>query len=241
MRNLTSVWVALLLVWGAGCATTTAPTTSASAPPSAAPLSTVSDADFGRLAPDQIQPVVDARAEVDQARNELGRAKLEGVNDQHEGELARSDQAQSSADMSRAVVEGRIGQDSNDPGQKQQAADDSKAAQQDSDAANARLVFAKKLTISRAAQVTAAERKVDLAVEKVNVAKLQSLEDAAMPAAGKYDHAAAMERVMIAQRAYDSATVTANNAVGETTAAHERWQYLVGKNRMPHEEVEGQP
>jgi hypothetical protein len=80
--------------------------------------------------------------------------------------------------------------------------------------------------VSQAAQVTAAERKVDLMTEKVNLAKLQSLDDAAIPAAGKYDRATAMERVVNAQRAYDRATATAATTSGESTTVKEHWQKL---------------
>ena len=204
---------ALLLAIAAGCASTKA-------------SSTVSDSDFGRLTPSQIRPVDDARAQLSLARDELGRAKLSVVNDQHEGELARSDQATASAGVSRAATESKVGKESNDAGQMQQARDDAKTARQGKEVADARLAYSKKLATSQAAQVTAAERKVDLMAEKVNLAKLQSLDDAAIPAAGKYDRATAMERVVNAQRAYDRATATAATASSESTTAKEHWQKL---------------
>ena len=205
--------MALLLAIAAGCASNAA-------------SSTVSESDFARLTPGQIQPVDDARSQLALARDDLGRAKLSVVNDQHEGDLARSDQASASADMSRAAAESKIGKDSNEPGQMKQARDDTKAARQDKELADVRLAYSKKLATSQAAQVAAAERKVDLMTEKVNLAKLQSLDDAAVPAAGKYDHATAMQRVVDAQRAYDGANATAATASRETTAAKERWQEL---------------
>ena len=73
--------------------------------------------------------------------------------------------------------------------------------------------------------MTAAERKVDLMTEKVNLAKLQSREEAAVPAAGKYDQATTMERVVNA-RAYDRALATAAATSGETTTAKQHWQKL---------------
>jgi hypothetical protein len=205
--------MALLLAIAAGCASNAA-------------SSTVSDSDFARLTAGQIQPVDDARAQLALARDELGRAKLSVVNDQHEGDLARSGQASASADMSRAAAESKIGKDSNEPGQMNRARDDTEAAQQDKELADARLAYSKELATSQAAQVTAAERKVDLMTEKVNLAKLQSRDDAAVPAAGKYDRATAMQRVVDAQRAYDRATATAATASRETTIAKERWQEL---------------
>ena len=74
------VAAALLLAIAAGCAGNAA-------------SSTVSESDFARLTATQTQPVDEARRQLALARDELGRAKLSAVNDQHEGELARSDQA----------------------------------------------------------------------------------------------------------------------------------------------------
>ena len=210
------VAAALLLAITAGCAGSTA-------------SSTVSEADFARLDTSQTRRVDEARSQLALAQDELGRAKLNVVTDQHEGELARSDQATASAGASRAAAETKIGKDSNEPGQMQQARDDTKTAQQCKEVADARLAYSKKLATSQAAQVTAAERKVDLMTEKVNLAKLQALDDAAVPAAGKYDHATAMQRVVDAQRAYDGATTTAAKASGEATTAKEHWQELAQK------------
>ena len=172
--------------------------------------STVSDADFGRLTPSQTKPADDARAQLALARDELGRAKLGVVNDQHEGDLARNDQGAAAGDVSRAAIESKIGKDSNEPGQMEQARDDTRTAQQGKEAADARLAYSKRLASAQGAQVTAAERKVDLMTEKVNLAKLQSLEDAAIPIAGKYDRATATQRVVDAQGAFDRATATAD-------------------------------
>ena len=211
----TSMAAASLLLLGitAGCASNNA-------------SSTVSDADFGRLTPVQTKPVDEARAHLALARDELGRAKLGVVNDRHEGELARADQAAASADASRAVAETKIGKDSNEPAQMQQARDATKSAQDGKAVADARQAYAKKLATSQAAQVTAAERKVDLMTEKVNLAKLQSLDDATIPAAGKYDRATAMQRVVDAQRAYDRAASAAAAASDETSTAKQHWQKL---------------
>ena len=186
--------------------------------------STVSDSDFARLTASQTKAVDDARLQLALARDELGRAQLSVVNDQHEGELAGSAQATASADASRAAAESKIGNDSNEPGQMRQAREDTQAAQQGKESADARFAYSKKLATSQAAQVTAAERKVDLMAEKVNLAKLQSLDDAAVPAAGKYNRATAMERVVDAQRAYDRAAATAATATRETAAAKDHWE-----------------
>jgi hypothetical protein len=217
-ENGPPIALALVLAVAAGCAGNAASSTSGHE------SSTVSDADFGRLTASQTKPVDEARSELALARDELGRAKLGVVNDRHEGELAASDQATASADMGRAATETKIGKDSNEPGQMEQARDDTKTAQQGHEAADARVAYSQRLATSQAAEVTAAECKVDLMTEKVNLAKLRSLDEAAVPAAGKYDHAKATERVEDAQRAYDHATVAAAKASRETAAAKDHWQ-----------------
>jgi hypothetical protein len=190
------------------------------------PPSTVSDSDYGRLAAGQTRPVDEARAQLALAQDELGRAKLSVVNDQHMGELARSDQAVASAEASRAVAETKAGQESNEPAQMQQARESTQAAQTSQQVADARLAYSKKLATSQAAHVTALERKVELMTEKVNVAKLQALDNAAVAAAGKYDRAQAMQRVVDAQRAFDGATSAAAAAAAEATTAKEHWRRL---------------
>ena len=205
--------LALLMVTIAACATVGPP-----------PLATVSESDFARLPADKTQRVDAARQQLMEASDELGRAKLGAVDVQHEGAFARSDQAAASADLSRAETEAKVGRDSNEPDQLKLARDDTRSAQQDKVAADARLAYSKKLSISRAAQVTAAERKVELRTEEVNLAKLQALEEAGVAAAGKYDRATAMERVAKAQRAYQAATTTAAQAARETADAMTQWK-----------------
>jgi hypothetical protein len=209
--------IALVVATVAGCATTTAP-------PPPRPPSTVTDSDFARLTPDQIRLVDEARQQLLAARDELGRAKLDAVNVQHEGEFARSDQAAASAGLSRAAAEAKVGQDSNEPGQKQRAREEARDARQDQASADAHLAYSKKLAISRAAQVTAGERKVALMTERVNLAKLKALDDAGVPALGKYDRAAAVEREALAERAHLDATVAAALAERETAAALTLWK-----------------
>jgi hypothetical protein len=216
LNRSVGVSIAIFVIWvamAAGCARNAA-------------SGKVSEADYARLDASQTRRVDEARSQLALARDELGRAKLGVVTDQHEGELARSDQASAAADVSRAAAETRIGKDSNEPGQLQQARDDTQTAQRCKEVADARLAYSKKLATSQSARVAAAERKVDLMTEKLNLAKLQALEDAAVPAAGKYDRATTMQQVVDAQRAHDRATATAATASSETTAAKDLWQEL---------------
>jgi hypothetical protein len=181
--------------------------------------SVVSESDYARAPAGKTQRVDDARAQLAAASDALGRAKLSSVDDQHEGTFARADQASAKADRSRAAAETRASQESNDPGKLQQARDDTRAAQQDTLSADARLAYSKKLATSRAAQVVAADRLVALRTEALNLAKLDTLLDAGVPAAGKYDRVAAVDRVNAAQRAYEDASASAASAAAETAAA----------------------
>jgi hypothetical protein len=211
-----SILAVVLLPLAAGCA--------GSAASSPKPSTTVSDSDYGRLSAGQTRPVDEARSQLALARDELGRAKLAVVNDNQEGALARSDQTSASADATRAAAQTKLGAESNEPAQMQQARDDTSAAKQAKTTADARLAYAAKLAKSQAAVVTAAERKVDLMTEKVNLAKLQSLDDASVAAAGKYDRASTMERVVNAQRAWDQSVAVAAAAALETETAKDAWQ-----------------
>lgn len=208
-----SIGLALLVVTIAGCAT-----------PAPRPPSVVSESDFARLPEDRMQRVDVARQRLADASDELGRAKLGVVNDQHEGALARSDQVAAQAELGRAAAETGVGKDSNEPGQKRLAQDDTREAKAGKAVADAHLAYAGKLATSRAAAVTAAERKVELRSEEVNLAKLQSLEEAGIPAAGKYDRVATLERVGKAQKAFDAATAAAARADAETATARGLWQ-----------------
>jgi hypothetical protein len=53
---------------------------------------------------------------------------------------------------------------------------------------------------------------------------VESLDDASVAAAGKYDRASTMERVVNAQRAWDQSVAVAAAAALETETAKEAWQ-----------------
>jgi hypothetical protein len=184
----------------------------------------VSDADYGRVGEGRNRGVDEARQQAAIARDELGRAKLSLMDDRHEGELARSDQASAAAERSHAEAEGKIGKDSMEPGQLERARSDVRSAEARKAAADAHAQYAAKLTSSRQALVAAAESKVSLMDEKVNVAKLQALEDAGVPAAARYEHAGALEKVVQAQRRYEEARAKATESDRQAIAAREQWE-----------------
>lgn len=189
-------------------------------------MDTVSDSDYGRLQTSQAQGVDDARQQELQARDELARAKLRLTDTQHEEELAKADQTGAESDKKRAEAESKMATDSNDPAQRQRAQELNETAQLHRRAADAHLDYAKKLNDARKAEVDAAQKRLDQMEAKVNLAKLQALQSANIPAAGKYDMAAMTNRVNKAEREHDDAAQKARTLDGQATSAQERWQDL---------------
>ncbi|BDG09538.1 hypothetical protein [Anaeromyxobacter paludicola] len=187
---------------------------------------TVSEADYGRLQPNQTQQVDDARQQQLQAQDELARAKLRMTDVQHEQDLAKADQTAADADMKRAQAETKIAGDSNDPGQKQRGQELTQTATLHKNAADAHLDYAKSLVEARQAEVDAAQKRVDLMAARVNHAKLQAMQQSQIPAAGKYDAAAITNKVTKAENDYTQAMQKARDLDTQATAAQGRWQDL---------------
>jgi hypothetical protein len=186
----------------------------------------VADADLGRLAPEQMQPVDDARRYLASARDELARAKLRQQYTSHEGELAKADQQAAGAEAQRAVAEARIAEASREPAQVQHAQQLQEQARLAKAAADARADWAAKMGTARQASVQAAEQQVRLGDARLEQAKLAALQSAKIPAAGKYDAAKFQEQVQGAQRAFDDALRKARDLEGQATASQQRWQDL---------------
>ena len=89
-----------------------------SAPP---PPVQVSEADFSRLAPDDMGPVNEAREFLATAREEQGRAKLRQQETMHEADLAKANQQAADSDEKRAATQAMIANDSREPAQVEQA------------------------------------------------------------------------------------------------------------------------
>ncbi len=189
-------------------------------------LDTVSDSDFGRLQPGQAQGVADARQQALQARDELARAKLHLTDTQHEEELAKADQAAADSDRKRAEAESKMGAESNEPVQKQRAQELTETAQLHRRSADAHLEYAKKVSDSRKAEVDAAQKRLALADAKENLSKLKAMQEAGIPAAGKYDMGGMSNRVNSAETAHNEAVQKARSLESEATTARERWQDL---------------
>jgi chromosome segregation ATPase len=191
-----------------------------------APVAQVSDADFGRLAPGQMAPVDQARQFLASAKDEQGRAKLRQQDTMHEADLAKADQAAAASDAQRAEAQAKIANDSREPALLEQARQLREQAQQHKSAADAHADYAKRLAEARQASVKAADQQVALGEAKVEWAKLQALQQANIPAAGKYDAGQFQTRVNEAQKSFDVALQKARELEGQATASQQRWEEL---------------
>jgi chromosome segregation ATPase len=191
-----------------------------------APVAQVSDADFGRLAPGQMAPVDQARQFLASAKDEQGRAKLRQQDTMHEADLAKADQAAAASDAQRAEAQAKIANDSREPALLEQARQLREQAQQHKSAADAHADYAKRLAEARQASVQAADQQVALGEAKVEWAKLQALQQANIPAAGKYDAGQFQTRVNEAQKSFDVALQKARELEGQATASQQRWEEL---------------
>src|SRR6266536_4484699 len=82
---------------------------------------TVSDADLGRLSPQQMGPINQARQVAMTARDELARAQLRQQQVQNEEGQARADRTAADADAQRAAAEQKAANEGREPAALQRA------------------------------------------------------------------------------------------------------------------------
>jgi hypothetical protein len=187
---------------------------------------TVSDSDYGRVPPAQTAVVEEARSGMNQARDELARAKLRQTDAAQATNLAQADISVAEAELQRAAARMKMAQESNDPTQLAQARAMNEAAQLRLDTAKARLDFAQKLQAARAQEVAAAEKHIALQEMRVEQAKLQALQQAQVPAAGKYDGQKLDARVADVRKEFDEASTNARSSLDAAMNAERHWQEL---------------
>ena len=195
----------------------------------APPVPTVSPADLGRLAPEQMGPLQEARGDLDAARDAVARARLRLQDARHEESYARADRTQADADRQRAEAELRGAREAGDALQGARATELVEAAALRAQAADARLDYARRLVAAREADARAAEAGVRRGEWEVERAKLTALREAGIPAASKYDPAPLERRVSDAARAEDAARARARDLEHQAAAAHARWRGLVDR------------
>lgn len=186
----------------------------------------VADADMGRLAQDQMQPVDEARSYLSSARDELARARLRLEQTKQEVGLAHADQQSADADQQRAAADARIAEQSREPAHLERARKSQEQAQMVKSAAGARLDWAGKLVAARQTAVQAAERQVQLGEARLEQSKLRALQTVGIPAAGKYDPARFQAQVEGSQKAFDAELAKAREQEGQTVAAQRRYEDL---------------
>jgi chromosome segregation ATPase len=165
---------------------------------------TVLDADYGRLKPDQTAAVDSARAELASAHQELEAAKGKVAEARREEKLAESDRAAAKSETERV---------------KKLA----EAADALSSAADAHGEYAGTLIDARKAAEEAAQRRVDLANAKVELLKLQALEQAKLEPTKAYDDKTFYGRVAEMQKRLDDAREKVKQLEQDATDDQRRW------------------
>jgi hypothetical protein len=163
----------------------------------------VLDADYGRLRPDQATAVDGARAELSRAHDELGAAKAKNAEASKERKLAKAEEEAARKDLDRA--EKRV------------------------KAAEARTEYADALTEARSAAEDAAQRRVELGAAKVELLKLQALEQAKMQPSKAYDDKSFYGRVADSQKRLDDAQEKLKKLEQDASDGKRRWEDLARK------------
>ena len=211
------LWITVALAALAACAGTS------SNKGQQASATTVSDADLGRLAQGQMGPVSEARQFLGSARDEQARARLHLQEVQHESQLATADAQSAKADADRAAVQAKVANESRDPGHLEQARVMKMQADARKRAADARADYAKKVASARQASLAAADQQIAFGEARLERAKLLSLQQANVPAAGKYDMAKFNGRVSDTQKSFDQALQKARDQESQAMAAQQAW------------------
>lgn len=190
---------------------------------------TVSAADLGRLSPEQMGQVQSARSDLDAARDALDRARLRLQDAHHEEWYARADRTQADADRQRGEAQLRTAQEAGDGRAAARARELLAAAALRTQAADARLDYARKLVAARQAGVDAYQARVQRAEWDVERAKLAALRAAQVPAATKYDAAALDRQAGDLARSEDASVARSRDLDRQATAAFDRWRSLVDR------------
>jgi hypothetical protein len=185
---------------------------------------TVSDEDAGRLGPEQLAVVHQARQDLSLARDDLARASLRLQQAQNEEVIAKADQEAAAAAQKVADAQQKVADDSRAPQALDKASRLQEQAKAHKQTADLHADYASKLVDERKAEMQAAERRVDLAQARVELSKLQALEQARNPAATKYDASGFHAAVNHAQGELDKASQNARSLELEATAVRQRWE-----------------
>jgi len=186
--------------------------------------SAVSEADVGRLGPEQEGLVNQARQALDGARDALSRTSLRLQQAQNEEGTAKADQQAAEADQEVADAQQKVANDSRAPDELEKARRLQERAAAHKQTADLHAEYAGRLIDQREAEVRVAERQVEVAQARVEWSKLQALEQAKNPAATKYDAGRFQTAVNDAQGELDEARQEALSLEVQATASRQRWE-----------------
>ncbi|HEX9051515.1 MAG TPA: hypothetical protein VF841_13370 [Anaeromyxobacter sp.] len=164
---------------------------------------TVMDADYGRLRPDQAAGVDSARTELSRAHDELAAASSQRGDAAREEKAARTERESAERDLDRAKK--RV------------------------EAAEARTDYAGTLVEARKAAEAAAQQRVDLLSAKIEVLKLEALEQAKLQPSKPYDSKAFYGRVSDAQKKLEDAQEKTKKLERDANDGKRRWEDLQRK------------
>lgn len=184
----------------------------------------VTEADMGRLPADEKGPLTEARRFAASAQDQRNEAALALEKANQEVQLAGADEAAAKALEEQAKAREGIASDSREPNALRQARMLRAQADGQREAAKARREYAEKLVEARKAGAEAANLRVNLANQRLELAKVQSLREAGVPAGSKYDLAAFQARVNDAQRKLDEAEGKARKSDEQAGTARAMWE-----------------
>ena len=189
----------------------------------------VRDSDYAHLDPAQTANVQAPRAELAQAQDELTRAKVKLQEARQEKAVSDAEDKMTEASLQRAKAEDAKAKSLGDPALIERAKQLYDQAGARARAGEARDKYVATLIEAREADLAAAQRHVDLANAKVELAKLQALEAAKSPVVSQYDQSSFYDDVAKAQRKYDDARVRAAKLDEQAKAAQAKADDLAKK------------
>jgi hypothetical protein len=191
----------------------------------------VLDVDYGRLAPNQTAMVEAARRNEMAARDDLARAQVRLRQADHEMELAQAEAPAVEADRKRAEAEAKMASESREPTAVERAGTAKQAADLHERAAKAHADYAARLKEACAAEMTAAQRRLDASTARVGQAKLRAMQTAGVPAAQKYDPMSFDKAVSDATAKQTQAEVEALQKRQQAVTAERQWDDLQNQLR----------
>lgn len=198
----------------------------ASTRPEQKKLVTVSDSDYGRLHSGQTQLVDAARTDLGRARDAFARAKLGETDARQEDALARADLTAAESARMRAESLAKTAKESNAPADLEAARSMAEVAQLRLQAADAHMAYAKAVQAQRAAETRSAERRVAYESARVELAKLQALQQAGVPAAAKYEAAQLESQVANERQQLEQAEQESRGGEAQVMSAKRSWEEL---------------